>query len=283
MQNRNYSYIAFIDEAGDPGISKVAPIDKNGASEWFTLGCVVIGAENHAHPVDFVKRVKAAINSKQTPDLHYRNLTNQRRRTVCEELAKERLRLFAVVSNKKNMRNYRNRRAEAVSLHPKNWFYNYCIRILLERVSAWVEHRAMIDYGEPRSVHLVFSQRGGHSYRHVQTYTELLKLQIERGNLYQTARAPVPSVFDHRLIEVIAHNKNAGLQMADIVASAFYNAANTNSNTWDIEPAKLLKPRMAMLDDRHNNEGLTFLPWYPRLANLTEDQKRIFRYYGYRF
>lgn len=40
-----YGYIAYIDEAGDPGLNKVRPIDANGASEWLILSAVVIKAE----------------------------------------------------------------------------------------------------------------------------------------------------------------------------------------------------------------------------------------------
>jgi hypothetical protein len=35
-----YDYVAFIDEAGDPGISKVRPLDANGGSEWLMIGGV---------------------------------------------------------------------------------------------------------------------------------------------------------------------------------------------------------------------------------------------------
>ena len=38
-------YIAYIDEAGDPGLDKVRPLDPGGASEWMTLGAVVVCAE----------------------------------------------------------------------------------------------------------------------------------------------------------------------------------------------------------------------------------------------
>src|SRR5215211_7450836 len=31
-------YIAYIDEAGDPGLTRVRPQDPNGSSEWLVLG-----------------------------------------------------------------------------------------------------------------------------------------------------------------------------------------------------------------------------------------------------
>jgi Protein of unknown function (DUF3800) len=39
------AYIAYIDESGDDGLSKVQPIDPNGASEWFVLGAIVVPAD----------------------------------------------------------------------------------------------------------------------------------------------------------------------------------------------------------------------------------------------
>jgi hypothetical protein len=233
--------------------------------------------------VDLVRRLKAEINSKQRPDLHFRHLSESKKKHVCEALAKEPVRFFVLASNKKNMRNYRNPAAEAVSLHPNNWFYNYCVRILLERVTDWCERRSLIEFGAPRHVKLVFSKRGGHSYRHVETYTELLSIQSDTGRLYQKSRAPKFNVIDHRLIDVVQHEQNAGCQIADIIASAFYQAVHTESKRWTTDHAKALGPRIATIERRVANEGVTLLPWNPRHARLNQKQMEmeIFRYYGY--
>jgi hypothetical protein len=37
-------YIAFIDEAGDPGLSNVRPIDAVGGTEWLCLGAIFMRA-----------------------------------------------------------------------------------------------------------------------------------------------------------------------------------------------------------------------------------------------
>jgi len=275
-------FLAYFDEAGDPGVKSVAPIDPNGASEWFTVGCVVLKVENERLPVELIKRLKDELRSSQRPDLHFRHLSEPKKLHVCTALANERLRAFVLVSNKKNMRHYRNANAEALSLHPNNWFYNYCIRILLERVSEWCELYSKKHEGAPRHVKLIFSKRGGHSYRHVQTYTELLGIQAHTERLYQQARSPKFSVLDHRLIDVIQHEQNAGCQLADIVASAFYQAANTAAiKKWTTDHAKALRPRIARIDGCYANEGLTLLPWRHRSARLSQDQKEIFHFYGY--
>lgn len=277
-----YEYIAYIDEAGDPGIKRVVPIDNVGGTEWFSLGCAVIRANREAEPVSYVNRVRALIKSSQRPDIHYKKLQQWQRVAACAELAKENVRLFVLVSNKQSMRGYRNPNAEAVSLHPNAFFYNYCIRILLERVTDWVERKSMMEFGAPRKMLLVFSKRGGHSYRHVETYAKILKLQQERGTLYQHHSYPRFTVVDPALVSVIQHDQNAGLQMADVVASAFYQAAHARALNWDINPAIALKPRMASIDGRYHDKGVQLLPWRTWNLPLIDKQKEIFRHYGYR-
>lgn len=279
---QDYQYIAYIDEAGDPGIKRVQPIDPNGATEWFTLGCAVIRADREAEPIAYVNRVRTIIKSFQRPDIHYKKLQPWQRLAACSELAKETARLFIVASNKQSMRGYKNPNAAAVSLHPNNFFYNYCLRILLERVTEWVERRSIMEFGEPRKMLLTFSERGGHSYRHVETYTELLKIQQANGRLYQDIRSPRFSVIDPELVRVIQHNQNAGLQVADILASAFYQAAHARAPGWDTAPAMALKPRLASLTERYDRLGVQLLPWSTWKSPLTNEQKQIFRFYGYR-
>ena len=275
-------FIAYFDEAGDPGVKSVSPIDPKGASEWFTVGCVVVRASNEPNLVPLVRNIKQQIRSTQSPDLHFRNLVEHRKMPVCRAVADQDLRLFVVASNKQNMHGYRNPKAEAVSLHPHNWFYNFCIRVLLERMTEWCARRSINEFDQPRHVKLVFSRRGGHSYRHVETYVHLLMNQIKAGQLFLTARAPDPRVLEHRLIEVIDHNKSAGCQLADVVASSFFQAANAGSKKWTTAYAEALKPRMAMKNDRHDNFGVTLLPWKNWTLRLTDDQRQIFRFYGYR-
>lgn len=274
-------FLAHIDEAGDPGIKTVAPIDPKGASEWFVVGCTVIRAANDRKTVELVQGIKRDIRSVQRPDLHYRFLNEPRKMAVCQAIAQAELRNFVVASNKRNMRGYRNPAAEALSMHPNDYFYNYCIRILLERVSAWCAHRSIKETGHPQPVKLIFSRRGRHSYRHVLTYLSVLQKQTEEDRLYQNARAIDFSVVDPNFFEVIEHQRNAGCQIADVVASAFFQATNASSRNWTTRYAEALKPRMASRGSAHVNFGVTLLPWSNWTLNLTDDQKSIFRFYGY--
>jgi hypothetical protein len=57
--------------------------------------------------------------------------------------------------------------------------------------------------------------------------------------------------------EPASHKSSAGAQLADVVASAFYQAADTLPPTkWNNEFAKLLKPIVAKDDGFYFNYGL---------------------------
>jgi hypothetical protein len=140
------------------------------------------------------------------------------------------------------------------------------------------------DYGEPRHVKIIFSERGGTLYSHTKAYQELIKMQSESGTLILTKRTIKWRVIDSRLLDVIPHNQNPGLQLADVVASSFYQAADTLKPTiWNPEHAKRLKPVMATEGGFHIDYGVTLQPTPPWRAELTHDQKKIFEFYKYDF
>ena len=275
-------YIAYIDEAGDPGLTKVRPIDPDGATEWLTLGAVVIKAERETETVGWVRDIREAIRMRQKPDLHYRGLAADRKRKACEMLAELPLRCFALLSNKKNMRSYRNRRAEAARASSQEWFYNFCVRLILERITDYVELRSMKDHGRPKHLRLVFSHRGGLRYSQMTAYHDLLNNQARSGTTYLKKREVKWRVLHPRLCKSVSHSKSAGAQLADIVASSFYQAADAlGPGQWDTQFAELLKPRIPTSRGLHADYGVTLMPTPAWKATLTPDQKKIFRFYGY--
>lgn len=277
------AYVAFFDEAGDPGVKKIVPIDTIGASEWFVLACALVSTENELSLIQLVKDIRTRIRSSQGASLHYRKIPEHKKNLVVTAVANHNIRLFVLCSNKRNMRAYRNYKAEQFNLHQNDWFYNYCIRILLERVSDYVVSWEMKHRLPLNPIKLVFSKRGGHSYRHVKTYSELLSLQTKKGSLYQTARSPNFDVLDPNLIEAVQSECSAGCQIADVVASAFYQAVNTNGPHWTTHYAKQLKPRMARIGGEYENQGVTLLPWPGRnRRQLTAQQLEIFKYYDFK-
>jgi hypothetical protein len=275
-------YLAFIDEAGDPGLNTVRPIDAAGGTEWLCLGAIVIRAARSSDVEKWVRSMLLKAGGSNRSDLHYRNLPSFRKRIVCSELAKLPVRAFVLASNKKNMRRYRNLRAERVS--SQQWFYNYCLRLLLERVTHFCYQNAQSEGTERRPLKIIYSERGGHSYGQTIAYQELLRNQAKGGTLFLTKRRIMWEVLDWRLAEPASHKSSAGAQLADVVASSFYQAMDTLPPTkWDNEFAKLLKPIIAKDDGFFFNYGLALQPTPPSKAKLTDQQKEIFEFYGYKF
>src|SRR4051794_15485212 len=110
-----FDYIAHIDEAGDPGIRRVRPIDNPGATEWFVLGCSLIRAQRNDEQPGWVRKILDDVELKRNQVLHFRDLIDRRKPLVCHAVAGLPVRLFAVISNKKNMKGHRNVRAESKS------------------------------------------------------------------------------------------------------------------------------------------------------------------------
>jgi hypothetical protein len=76
---KDYGYIAYIDEAGDPGLKRVRPIDQNGASEWLVLSAVVMQAKREPDVLGWTQGNISNLGVKQRHDLHYRTLSPTRK------------------------------------------------------------------------------------------------------------------------------------------------------------------------------------------------------------
>jgi hypothetical protein len=274
-------YMAFIDEAGDPGLKAVRPIDPAGATEWLCLSAVLIKARQNADVASWVRSILTKANVRH-PDLHYRYLSDAQKRIAVNEIAKLPVRAFVLASNKKNMRGYRNARAETVQ--SKQWFYNFCLRLLLERVTHYCYQHAVHEHAKGRFVKLIYSERAVHSFAQTAAYHELMKTQARGGTLFLQKRRIVSEVLDWRLTETVSHKSSAGAQLADVVVSAFYQAADTlPSAKWNNEFAKLLQPVVAKENGSWMDYGVALQPTPPWKAELNDQQKQIFEYYGYRF
>jgi hypothetical protein len=279
-------YIAYIDEAGDPGITRVKPIDPQGASEWLVMGAVVIETIRELEQVSWVRTILNSIGLAQQTVLHFRDLTEWRKPLVCSQVAKLNLVALAMLSNKKSMRGHRNVRAAARSagIPPDQVFYNWCSRLLLERITDCCYRHSIKTYGEPRHVQVIFSERGSHYYGRLVTYLQDLKRQGKTNTTFLTKRTIKHEVLDTRLITSRPHHTLAGLQLADIVASSFYQAVDIIPPTnWNPANAKLLQPRIAKENRLWRDYGVALQPTPPYKAALLPDQKLIFEHYGYRF
>jgi hypothetical protein len=246
-------FVAYIDESGDDGVARVRPIDPNGATEWFSLSAVVVRSQFQRETV-WVRDILKEIKLEQRRELHFQPLEGWRKRLVCSRISKLPLRCFVVLSNKINMRGYTNpKAAKAFPSAGRTWFYWWCTRLLLERVTEYCEWRSLRDYGEPRLVRLEFSRRKGLRYSHLQAYLYWLRMQSRAEALYLNQGDIKWSVIDPlNEVKVFDHAERAGLQISDAVASSCYQGVG-GLPTPDARHAISLASRFAM-----NNAGKTF-------------------------
>lgn len=278
-----YHYVAYIDEAGDPGLERVKPLDSPGSSEWLILSAVVIGAPNEKNVVPWVTDILRAIRS-QRRYLHFTDLKPWNKRIVCGEIAKLPVRCFVVCSNKKNMKGYRNPFAE--KYENPNWFYAWLSRLLLERVTFFVQQKSIEQHREVKKVRLEFSSRGGLTYNSLNTYFEWLKMKSTGGDMFLTLGDLQWDTMHRDLLYIFNTKQRAGLQLADTVASAFFKACDCyDTGACDPDFARLLGPRMARFPDvgsgaQISGYGVKLMPSFGR-ANLLTQQATIFTHYGY--
>lgn len=278
-----YGYVAYIDESGDDGLTRVKPCDNPGSSEWLVISAVVISSEQEAQVTKWARDMLALSKTRQRTHVHFKDLTLARKAAVCEYIATLPLRCFVVCSNKKNMRGHKN--PAAAQIPSKNWFYCWMTRLLLERVTHFVEQRGAKAPGHPNLLKIEYSERGGLSYGQMKAYYDWLRIKSGAGNLYLPMGDLSWSVMDLRLMEVHSHLNRAGLQLADAVAGAFFKSSDIyDTGACDASIAKALRPRMARVPDMGSGQiagyGVKLLPGLKKAALLPE-QAEIFSFYGY--
>lgn len=277
-----YDYVAYIDEAGDPGLERVRPRHPEGASEWLIVSAVVVRRDFEPQIAPWIRGITQSFKGHQRKGIHFADLNAAKKRVVCEELAKLPVRCFVIVSNKKNMEGYKNPFAGKVSM-TTSWFYCWLTRLLLERVTYWARDRALSEFGEPRTLRLEYSKRGGLSYSQLGAYFELLR--VKNGDLKLPLGKIRWDVIDREQVAIYPHAERAGLHLADVVASAFYKGCDVfTSGGCDPQFARLLGPRMARDPDKTWGQicgyGVKLMPNW-REARLLEVQQSIFRHFGY--
>jgi hypothetical protein len=271
-----YDYVAYIDESGDPGLSRVKPRTPNGASEWFVLSGVLVPAELEHEVEGWVGDMMSAMNSHQLTDIHFSKLTDNRKALLC--------------ANKQNMQGYKNPLPEKMTalLPQDNWFYCWMTRVLLERITDYVAVNSLKKRGEVGRVKLEFSERGGLRYSQMKAYYEFINIKSAGGRVplflpwgfvdFRTLHPDIMHVYSHRT--------RPGLKLPDITASAFFRAVDIH-DTRDLNPsfAKLLKPRVAAdpVNKMLAGYGVKLMPNMRALDRfrVPESQREILKFYGY--
>ena len=215
----SYTHVVYVDEAGDEGIGKLKLDVNGGQSQWLLLGAVIVRSDLDRGLPKQRDAILARFPHKKARDLHFRNLKHEQKVVTCQEMAALPISSCVVFSNKSTISGSR----WAEIFKRPGYLYNFLTRWLLERVTA---HCASDRFNaDAVRLKVVFSRRGGTNYQAMRDYMELLR----DGREHQR---PVRSIVWHTLepteITVERHEKWAGLQLADAVTSAYFNAVEPN-------------------------------------------------------
>ena len=283
------AYHIYIDEFGDHRL-------KDTASQWFILSAVVVSARHEPNLPKWIAAIKKPMKNAKRPDLHFQKLDERMKLRACRFLRRLPVRIFTLISHKANMIGHRNIRCEEMyewrdyhddgthSIAPRTTRYpNFVLKVLLERATAWCRERSFRDFGEPRPVSITIAQRGGFYLSDFQSY-----LEIDRRN-YTAQSGTLPgylawSLVKQELITTAPAANSAGLQLADVVCGAFSRAIDESRfGSCDRRFAEQLEPRLARRHKKYiAGVGVTGLPWNLWEANLSAEQEKLFRHFGYR-
>jgi len=203
----SHSYIAYIDESGDDGLAKFRePGAEGGASTWLAITACVVRASRDLEVVHWRDEIVNNLPNRKKRNIHFQTMNHSQRIMATQVVAGKQLRLSHVISNKTTIREGTYRE--------KNQLYFYLARYLIERLS-WLcrDMRPQVPEGGGR-VKIVFSRRGKMSYGDFRDYLDRLKGGIMDTSVHWP-------VIDIEGIEAQDHSRRAGLQLADVGASAF--------------------------------------------------------------
>jgi hypothetical protein len=190
-------YIAYIDEAGDLGLKSIRTRCRRGASEWLIMAAIVVRAEREYELNGRVRQVIASLDQHQAKQLHFRQLPEHKKGSVCRQLAAMDVRIFVFISHKRNMQNYRNLHAERSGVNRTAWSYAWYSRVLMESVTDYCGRRSLKDYGSRHLVRCEFSQTGGVKLDELRAYYKYIKDQAALGLSFRNEFPLCWDVVDH--------------------------------------------------------------------------------------
>ena len=237
----------YIDESGDEGF--VFRPDGAGSSRWLVLSAIVIRKERDMALVRLLSDMRQMLGKPPKQQLHFSDLRHEQRVPYIRKLSVVPLRTVSVIIHKPSIRDPEKFQAEKFLL------YRYATRLLLERVS-WLCR----DHADPAkggaSAEVIFSNRSIMSYEDLRDYLLLLKDQSDPMDVRIDWNA-----IDPQRVLAVNHDKLAGLQAADAVASSLFYAVQPNRfGEAEDKYASLLRPTYYRHKQTTIGYGLKFWP-----------------------
>ena len=208
------SFRAYIDESGDEGFKFRKSSNEEASSDWFVLAAFVTRKAADLQTVKIIDQVRAEFQLPPRKHLHWKDLKHLQKVRYAQIIAGLQARVIAVCVHKPSL------------LEPETFWegyrlYFYAVRYLLERIS-WLarDRHDPVKWGGDGTMELIFSNRQGMPYSEMREYLHRLEEHKEKG---QDIRIEFEKVQVGRL-ETQTPGRSMGLQLADAVAGAFFNA-----------------------------------------------------------
>lgn len=204
-------FVVYIDEAGDEGFKFLE--NERGSSRWFVLSATIVRKSNDLQMVRVAKEARALLNKPEKYVLHFRDLKHEQRVPLVRLIGATPVKTVNILVHKPSIGNPETFQQEAHKL------YRYCTRLLLERVS-WLCR----DFAQDGrcAADLVFSNRSAMSYDDLRSYLNLL---LKQSATSSDISIHWPAISCEN-VRAVNHDKLAGLQIADAVASSIFFAVN---------------------------------------------------------
>lgn len=252
----DHSFVVFIDESGDEGfVFRDDPDnpDDRGSSRWLVLSAVVFHAASELSEGKLIETAQRKLGSRSNKPLHYSKLSHDKQVAYAGIISGARMKLVTVLVHKPSL--------YAPSFSEKHVLYRYVSKFLLERVS-WMCRDRFNDQSLSRCAgsgraYVVFSNRRTMSYEDLRDYLRTLKRNGNGDSMIDW------NVVDPEDVDSKPHEELRGLQFADVVASAYWNAVEPNKfGHTDDQSARLLRSKIYHWDDSNKRlcDGLKVWP-----------------------
>lgn len=264
-----HSFIAYLDEAGDEGLTGKyrQPGIGGGSSHWLTLGATVWRQSRDLDAVQWAREIieQLPVQRRKKP-LHFMELNHAQKVMAIQGLCGKPFRCAVVIANKPVI-------PSGIYTQP-NQLYQYLCRYLIERIS-WLcrDMRPQVPEGDGR-VKIVFSRKRTMDYDDFRNYVQVLK---DKNDPEVRIHWPV---IDIDGIEAKDHGSRLGLQIADLVTSGL-TAALEPDFYGNVEPrfARMLRPNVYCRNKNYMSYGAKMFPPASELA-LSKQQEEFCDIFG---
>jgi hypothetical protein len=238
------SFCAYIDESGDEGFKFRTNPDEEASSDWFILAAFITRKKTDLQTVRIIERVRAELKLNPRKHIHWKKLKHPQKVRYAQIIASTQSRVMAVCVHKPSL-------MEPEKFSERYRLYFYAVRYLVERISWLVRDKHNPDkWGGDGTAELLFSNRQGMSYDEMRDYLRLLSKQKQAGQDIRIdfEKVPIENLKTH------TPGKSMGLQLADAVAGAFFNALERDKfdNT---EPRYIQTMTPVLYRDNKNLQG----------------------------